>query len=395
MLRRLSNSRVSALSSAVFSIAIQVVSLLALAPSEYGLFSIIYLLFALFSSVQLSVVLESWLRSRGSDTAGLPRLLRPVALQFAAYSGALAGIVCVCVPSLRHLAISAAVGVGANVYVVGARYILTWEKTFGRIVAANAAGAILTVGLCFVVFPILGRTATAVTLLWACTSLVTAVMQPCGAWGRFGDLRQWVREHRHNIGVLLRDSLVMDLSSIGVPYLLAPVLGAHNFGVYRAVSNVAAPVRIVMTPLRPSLLQQSLDAARRPRRLLLVLGATVAFAVAAAAALLLLPATGLNLGTINYLEEYALITGVFVGSNFLITYCYIVARAHASAAGLAWGRLTQTGLSIVLPVALAFTHGLTGAIYGYVGATALVSVVWLAILLRAAPRAPQHTPKQA
>ena len=49
-----------------------------------------------------------------------------------------------------------------------------------------------------------------------------------------------LRKRRRDIAPLTLDSLVQDISSIGAPYAIAPILGLANFGIYRAISNVAA-----------------------------------------------------------------------------------------------------------------------------------------------------------
>src|SRR3546814_2459591 len=57
--------------------------------------------------------------------------------------------------------------------------------------------------------------------------------------------------------------------------------GIANFGIYRAVSNVAAPVRLVLDPLRPVLSGASLTTLRSPRGIWIPIGISVAFGGAA------------------------------------------------------------------------------------------------------------------
>jgi len=193
----------------------------------------------------------------------------------------------------------------------------------------------------------------------------------------------WIRRHQKSIRPLLVDSLAMDLSAIGTPYALAPLLGVTNFGIYRGVSNVAAPVRLILNPLRPQV--SAIDHARlaRTSTLGLLSVASLATGAAAAAALLLLQRYFPHLGTLTELAGFAIPTGAFVAANMLGTSYYLIARNYAPARGIWVGRLVQTVLSTVLPILAALVFGLVGAIWAYTAATLLSAVTWTIVARRA------------
>jgi len=187
----------------------------------------------------------------------------------------------------------------------------------------------------------------------------------------------------------IKDSTLMDLGAIGTPFAVAPLLGIAGFGVYRAVSNVAAPVRLVLNPLRPTLAGQALSTHTSRKRVLSSIGLSLAFGFAAYVALMVVNAMQLSLGSLTAVVEYAAPAALFVGANFLGHYYYIIARTHTRGRLLLVGRIVQTCLAVLLPMGGVITLGLPGAICGYALATTASSLTWLALVVKA--RAPVTT----
>lgn len=374
----------STASSALFSLAAQLLGLLSLPPASFGLFSLQYLVFALGTSVCLSVVSEPWLRTelgRGhrspwSDYAGALFWLSAVTVLVTL-------VLSLIVPGLAPVAITGALAAGANVYRSGTRYHQVRTGQWRLALVADVVGVVLTV----LVWAVLSFTPLDAleTLSWAWlagglgAAAVAARPHVRGPRAALG----WVRLHGEHISPLLRDSILMDVGSIATPFAVAPVLGIADFGVYRAVSNVAAPVRLVLNPLRPVLAGARLAAFRSLARIALVVGLSVGFGAAAAVALLIIGSLHIELGSLTALADYAVPTGLFVASNFLTLFYYMLARAHLSGRALLVGRIFQTVLAIACPIAGALLGQLTGAIWFYAVGTALSGVVWLWVVLRA------------
>jgi hypothetical protein len=371
-------------SSALFSLAAQLLGLLSLPPSSFGLFSLQYLVFALGTSVCLSTVSEPWLRTELGRGHRSPWPDYASALLYLSIATVLVTVVLsLIVPGLAPVAITGALAAGANVYRSGTRYHQVRTGQWRLALVADVVGVALTV----LVWAILSFTPLPAleTLSWAWlagglgAAAVAARPHVRGPRAAIG----WFRFHGEHISPLLRDSILMDVGSIATPFAVAPVLGIADFGVYRAVSNVAAPVRLVLNPLRPVLAGARLAAFRTLARISLVVGLSVGFGAAAAVALLIIGSLHIELGSLTALADYAVPTGLFVASNFLTLFYYMLARAHLSGRALLVGRIFQTVLAIACPILGALLGQLTGAIWFYAVGTALSGVVWLWVVLRA------------
>jgi hypothetical protein len=244
--------------------------------------------------------------------------------------------------------------------------------------ATNRGNAILFADLCGIVAFVAGLLVllaytdpfAAVVGAWFASGFASLLWTGSRMWNFGGGPRSWVRVHKQQIRPLLVDSLLLDAGSIGSPLLLAPFLGATNFGIYRGISNVALPVRLILEPLRPSIGGQRPDSVFARRTLVFVLGLSSALAVACYLALeLVVPLLKLQTSTLGVLADYALPSSLFVLANFVGHYYYIVCRARATQSQILAGRLAQTIGAISLPILGFIALDLIGAIWGFVAAT--------------------------
>lgn len=370
--------------NAMYTLAIQLIALLSLTPTLFGVFSIQYLFLALSLSVALSVVSEPWLRveMRSSELTTWRRY-SSTATYFALSCGLCALVISLVIPQLREVSALGAVAVASSTYRACARFYSVRRDDPRGVLPGDLAGLVVTV-ISWTVCVAVGYTGLmAVVGTWALGSLASALLSRLPTVGSPTLISTWFRQHRPDIGLLLRDSLLMDAGAIGTPYALAPVLGLTDFGIYRAVSNIAAPIRLVLNPLRPHIASRRTGAHRSPRTIGLVVGGSLIFGAAAYAALLVLGALGMEVGTLTELVPFATPAAVFVGSGFAGHYFYIVARAIASGRQLMVGRIVQTVLAIGFPLTGALGFGLVGSIWGVSLASAISATAWSILALRA------------
>ncbi|KQV06130.1 hypothetical protein [Leifsonia sp. Root112D2] len=373
--------------NAVFVLSVQLLGLVALAPVEFGFFSIQYLFFALASSVCLSVVCEPWLRTDLHEKHRSSwRDYSSALFYLSLLAGIVTAIVSIAIVDLRVVAATGAVAVIAATYRSGARYHEVRMGRWRRVLRADTAGLVVTVAVWAVLYGLGERGLLGLSLAWAVGALVSAVLSPLPFPQRPLSIRTWVATHKRQIAPLLRDSTLMDLGAIGTPFAVAPLMGIANFGVYRAVSNVAAPVRLVLNPLRPTLAGAPLTTHRHAKRVWASAVVSVAFGLAAYGALLVIGSTGLNLGSLSAVVTYAAPTALFVTANFLGHYYYIIARTHMRGGPLLVGRVVQTVLAIVFPLAGAAFFGLSVAIWAYAIATLTSGLTWFILVARPARR---------
>lgn len=362
--------------NSLLTLAPQLLGLVTLGARDFGKFSIVYLLFAWGASLQMSVVCEPVGRDHRRDGTGVvDRDFRAVATYIALGAGLLAAGVS---QVLWHeLSISAALGLAAAsaCFRIPTRYATLLRGDWRGALAVDAVACVLLV--------LGGATAIALGLseievvVWSWGTAMTGAcvvgMRPVVRGPAV--LRRWFRRRRRDIAPLTLDSLVQDVSSIGAPYVIAPILGLAGFGIYRAISNVAAPVRLLIEPLRPSWARVHPVELRRK-----LVRASVAIAVPAGVmtaltleALHLLP---WSLGVLDDLRPWSVPAGTFVTLSLIALMFYAAARLQLDGRALWRGRVVQSSTAIVLPVGGALLGGLSGAIWGYVAATALGAIVW-------------------
>ena len=368
--------------NASYVIAGQIPPLIWLAPLDFGTYSLQYLVFALGSSVGLSVISEAWLRTMTKSGRHSPWAHYSGALVYLSLAaGLIGGAISICIPTARGSALLCVLAVMMATYRSGARYFDVREGSWARVAIADAAGLIATITT-WAVIVISGQTGlTSAVLAWALGAVATVAAGRLPVITPPSSIGSWIRDHKDSIRPLLRDSLTADLGAIGTPYAIAPMLGVANFGIYRAVSNVAAPVRLVLGPLRPMVGSRKLSFFRRPLAVILVLVVSVLLGAVFYAALSVLPHLDIALGTLGQLANFALPTALFVLGNLISLWFYIVARVHLSGRALLSGRILQTGLAIVGPIGGVLVDGIHGALWAYATVTVVSALNWMRLVL--------------
>ncbi|PWC05007.1 hypothetical protein [Agromyces badenianii] len=362
--------------AAVAAIGMQIVALISLDAASFGYFSIIYLVGAFALSVSLSAVSEAWVRSELAGTLSDWRSYASVTIYFSGIAALVASAVALLIPPLAPSWWLAALAVFGTVYRASARFHSMRSGQWGGVIAGDVVGMLAVVGALILILTYARGSLEAVMSAWALASMSSALCSRIAVPMPPTVIGTWVRRNRHAISPLLRDSLVMDTAAIGTPYVLAPILGVANFGIYRAVSNVAAPVRLLLNPIRPKLSTLPLSKLVNRSTLIGLLGLSLAVGGIASGALLLLNALDLDLGALNDLTPFALPTGLFVAGNMLGHSYYLIARQHATAERIVRARLVQTLLAVVLPISGAIFAGLPGAIWAYTIATCSSAAFW-------------------
>jgi hypothetical protein len=383
MVRRISRGA-GALSGAVYSALVPITALILLSPSQYGVFSVPYLIFSFGLSLQLSTITEAWNRRRVGDFVESTwgdfwSALLALSLTVGVGTGTVVALVLGPSSPWWLAGLAVAFALARN----GARYFDV-AKSRGHVVTfADVSGIAAFAVALLVLLPATGPffsvlsgwlAASAASILWTGARLAQFGGGPLS----------WVRNHGRHIRPLLADSLLLDAGSIGTPFILAPFLGATKFGIYRGISNVALPVRLILEPLRPSIGGQRVESVFAPRTVAFVLGLSAFLAMGCYLALeFIVPLVHLETSTLGALTAFSVPASVFVVANFVGHYYYIVCRSRGSQLQIIVGRLAQTGGAVFIPVLGYVTLDLIGAIWGFVAASGLSAACWAFIALRA------------
>lgn len=377
----------------VLTVAAPLAAFIGMQPAEYGLFSLVYLVFGFGTSVQYSVVAEPWARAlliSGSSTSRQSDYARAL-LALSAGFGVAALVVALVIPELRALSPLLVVGVTLGVYRLGARYRAAAAGSYGRVAISDGLGiaafaVALALSLGWSLEPLI-----AVSISWAVSAVSSCLAFSRPVFSAGHGLIHWIQSHHRQIRPLLFDSIIMDVGAIGTPFALASVMPAAQFGVYRGVSNLAIPLRILGESLRPSMVGVPLGRVVGPLALPIALASLLVGGVTAAA-LYTLSMVSLDLGTLSSLSSHYLAGGVFmVGSSVALVYNSLC-RIHASGRDVFSGRLIQTVLVVAGPIAGFAAGGLAGAIWGFALSALAASLVWTFIAARTVRRGGRSTP---
>jgi hypothetical protein len=359
-----------------------------LTPTDYGHFSYVYLLFAFGVSLQYSVLSEAW--ARNSRQGGLPTTWTQYSttlIELSGLVGTVGIVVAIATPGLHSTGWILALAAAFALYRNGARYYSAATGSTVRVLVSDLSGVVAFAVSLVATADVADGMRVAVT--WLAAAVISSLTLKLAHVRAGSGLFAWIKEHRASIRPLLLDSLMMDIGAIGTPLVLAGPLGASNFGIYRAVSNVALPVRLLIDPIRPMLGRAS------PR---VLFGRAASFAIGSATVVLslscyfaltsLLPFVGFQLGTLSSLVPYAPACSAFVAGSMLGTIYYIACRTTATHREIMTGRIAQTGLVIVLPILGLLLFQLSGAIWGFALSSVISALVWI-WLARAGARTPR------
>lgn len=377
--RRLTAAMV--ISNAVASVTAQLFALVMLTSAAYGRFALLYMVFAFGISVALSGIAEAWTR-RGAEEGTLAGWdeFSPPLIAVAAVFGLGGALVAVLAHGSALAAVAGAVAIALTIYRIGARF---YEIRKGYLARSIVSDVLMIVGCSLTWIVVLalggGRNLEVACAAWAAGSLLSVTPGFRPAAPTWSLVRDWFGNHRLQVRALLGESLLMDAASLGGPLALLPLLSISGFGMYRAASTVAAPVRLLLNPLRPLIARLS-TASLLAKKMTVVLGGLAAiFALGAFAALELTPRTGLDLGTLGELFPYAIPIGIYVGGNLFGHFYYLVARTFGSQRRLLRQRVVQSVLVLIGPLIGALGFGLSGAFWGLAIATVLSSIGWLRV----------------
>ena len=369
----------SALTGGLYSALTPIVALLLLAPADYGNFSIVYLIHAFGLSLEYSIICEAWTRTNKTTETSAP--WRDYSTSLVALSALIALIALVAaigLPDLRGGWWLFSAAVFFAVYRNGVRYYSVSSGNMRRVAASDITG----IAAFAIALMLLSQTSDLIQVFgaWLAAGILSSsvLRVPNIRWG--SGLIAWIATHKTAIKPLLSDSLLMDAGAIGTPFLLVGFMGVIKFGIYRAVANVAMPVRILLEPIRPNIGKLSLQELFRMPVSLLIGLTTLIFTVTSYMALVVVvPLFGPGLGTLSPLVEFAIPTAIYVGTSVIGIVYFIACRANSSQREIMMGRIAQTTLVVLLPICGFVLFDLSGVIWGYAISGALSAVFWLRI----------------
>jgi hypothetical protein len=386
-----------ALYNSISAVAVQALAILVLNPEDYGVFSLYYLAFAMGNTLCYSALSEAW--SRTGRRQGILETWPRYCTMLTAISFAILIPVAIISRFVGSLSIALILGgaVGLSTYRVGARFYSAATGHDRFVGPADLTSGIAMICLYFALHVLLSHL-TALSLAWLVSAIVAILQSERPRYEAGYRPLQFIRDHWAAIRILMADSVLSDLGSIGVPLLLSPLLGLAEFGVYRSVSSVALPVRLILNPARPHISHRPLRSFVSSRMFIILIGGAVSLGGAAFVVLSVIHAHGwFSGGVIFKLSSFALPVSVFITFYFVEMFYYLVARNHFHGRRLMFYRLFQLVGDVAWPLLGFFWGDLAGAILGYMTNTVIVclfSVVLVVHQARAEKAGPPRNDEQ-
>lgn len=369
--------------SSLFVMLLQLTPFLSLNAQEFGYYSIIQLIYILGTSTSLSLINEADFRlSRDSQIKSDWKDFSAISFWVSILFATIAIAVTWNIPALRNWSLLAALIVGTAVYRGTVRYRLVHEKLIKRLIFGDLLGvlAYISSGFWFYFSFQSEFGLREILLTWMIGQGLSTLFTRFPRSINPVRALKWIKNRRKQIGVLAPDSALQDVGSVWGPTFIAIVLDIISLGIYRAVTTVAAPIRLVLTPLRPLLAGQSLTkqytwgSFGKVSLTAFCLGSVSIFV------LLAVEVTGYRIGVLNDLAPFALPVGLYVASNFINFFYSVQARVTLPATKLLLTRALQAVSLGLAPVLFATVLGLSGAIWGLGIGSAILSVMWIFML---------------
>lgn len=387
--KMLASTGLGALSNALVALT----PLLIFTSEQAGQFAVVYLIFALGWSLALSIICDAWVRVRSSMELEQNSWANfsPAASQLAVLSGLVGFGVGLAIYGTAATATAVAVGIAANVARLCGRYYRVVSHGPGAVIASDLTTIVLFLGVLGSGAALESDLGLSLVLAWAVSNLGGTAFYSPARWRMQNHLLNWISHRRQVVGLLLKDSVLMDAGANLAPLAMMPLMGASGFGIYRAVSSVATPVQLLLDPLRPNLAQLPAPVVVGRKTLAMVIASAIAMALAAYLVLVLvIQRWGLFPGVLTDLSHYATPAALFVAANLVGHFYYICARARLRQKSILTGRIFQTIVSVVFPLAGLLAFDLAGAIWGFSLAAVCSGTLWLLLVvgdheLRASP----------
>lgn len=362
---------------------LQLLGVFSLDAADYGIFSALYLGFALTSALLQSVLLDAWsiegLRHRALDE--WPTFSN-VLLQFA--SGSLVFGIGLSLLVARTSTVAVLLGSGAialATYRTGFRFFHARRGEWFLVIVSDSLSLLGTIGGWFMSHHIGLAGYEVVLFAWVfglTLSLTRTRLPALRGPGVVG----WVRGHRRDVAPLLGDTVLMEGSAVGTPYILAVVMSMSEFGVYRAVSTVSSPIRLLFAAVKPALASGNGSRFWGWRFNAVVGSVSVITGVLVHVALSGLPRLQISLGVASDLVPYSEAVGVYACGSILLQYYYLLCRSRGVYRAVVAVRPLQTAVGVGCPIGGFAVGGLAGAIWGFSAATVIAGLAWMIAGLR-------------
>lgn len=373
----------SVASNGAISLAPQALAMLTLGSAEFGLFSALYLSSTLVLALTLACVCDPWsvLNRRPTESAAnlYPSLLVSV-VGILLIPATIANFV---ISRDLLVTVLTTTAVGVSIYRVGGRFWTIHWGMFRRALWSDVVFILFFLVGFFVPISFGMQAFHATLVAWLVGSIGGLVGMPAPSF-HFTESLRWLRNNRKVLRPLVIDTGLAELSIVGTPYLLLPVMGFSTFGIYRGIGNLSAPVRAAFSSVRPLVMRDPLRFCGKK-----LVGAIVALSLLlgmmATFALIAIDMVAPNLGIFSTLRPFAVAAGVCVTGTVLVTVYGAVTRALSITSRLVVGRTSQLALGLAFPLGGYLVGGVWLGIWGFAVGTVCSGVIWMFCSIAAQP----------
>lgn len=356
-------------------LAAQFLPIIFLTITEYAWYSAIYLGYAACLAIMLAMLGDVWARIARIDTVDDRVQYYAVLTAISVLSGFGAAIVVGLVSSDPLLTGVSGAATVAAVYRSGSRYFLIVAGDPRRVGLADLIAGILGSGVTILLVTLQNYSLNSVVLIWFGVNLVSVIA--IRAWPVFSPrhVTSWISQHHAMIRSLLGEAGLMNIASIGTPFIVGGVAGTSALALLRGATSLIYPVRLIMGAIRSKIVSGHLDKSPRTVTSVAAIGSLLGLIIAVA----LIASNKLDLTTgsaAELLAEHSWAVATLAATTTLSTYFQFIARGKLPGRTIIQRRLVHTVLVLSCTVAAAALFGPSAIIWAASLATALTAPLW-------------------
>lgn len=363
------------LSSTVVALEIQIWALVRLPPDQFGAISLTFLAIALMTSVTYSALCEPWQIGKSKE----PWEVYSSVLTLVSFCSALVTcLMALAVPAAMDTLLVLLVISFFTIFRFGSRYFAVRSNDFRSILVPDLAYiVIVSSGILLEVSGWIDGGLNTIYLVWALAIASTFFASRMPNIQIVSSINIWRKQHSNVIKPLLFDSSLLDLAGIGTPIILLPVLGLSNFGIYRGISNLTSPVKIVLTSMRPYFGNIHKSFITGFKGILLVFSLGAVPGVLTFVLLYLLESSEIAIGTLSALSEYKIQVALVTVFTFVNGVYYLFSRMNINGKSLIIARTLNILFGISLPLLGGLLGGILWAINCFVISNLIFIFIWI------------------
>lgn len=360
------------ITGALTAIIAQVIAIFYLSPTEYGVFAVIYVCYALSVSSLYSVVIDPLVRSANqkqiTQNSGIFWYSIAVFLLWLLIS-----LTFSISPTFKILL---SIGVALNVLRTGGRYWSSLRSSNKKTLFIDFIQIFMLIIVFMISTNLFMNDLEGLLLAWAVSGLISALLSFNVFDTSFLEFLAYLKTFKSQISLLWVESALLDVGSTITSLVLVPIMNIKEFGIYRGVLSTSVITRMFLSPARPIIASASQKKIRSTKILFYVLIGSFASGLIVSLTLYFAGKFFQSDSTFSLISKFWFESGCITFGVTISAFYYIIVRRYRTFGLLIMLRSIDTVLTFFFTV-LGFIYiGINGAIVGAAISSLICASCW-------------------